>query len=77
MALPNSDEVEGKVDQAKGSLKEGFGNLTGDRELENEGTADRASGKAQEGWGKVKRGVGEAIDSIGDAISDAGKSVNK
>ncbi|MEP6925685.1 MAG: CsbD family protein [Pyrinomonadaceae bacterium] len=77
MAAPNKDELEGKYDQAKGSIKEGLGNLTGDRDLQAEGEADKASGNVQEGWGKVKRGVSETIDDIGDAISDAGRSVNK
>ena len=77
MTLPNHDEVEGKVDQTKGSIKEGLGNLTGDRDLQHEGQADQASGDVQEGWGKVKRGVSETVDKIGDAISDAGKSANR
>ena len=77
MALPNKDELEGKWEQTKGSVKEGVGNLTGDRDLEAEGEAEQAGGKAQEGWGSVKRGVGEAVDSVGDAISDAGNKINR
>ena len=30
MGAPNKDEMEGKYNQAKGSIKEGFGRLTGD-----------------------------------------------
>jgi uncharacterized protein YjbJ (UPF0337 family) len=77
MALPNRDEVDGQWEQTKGTLKEGWGKLTGDRETEAEGEAQQAGGEAQEGWGKVKRGIGETIDDIGDAISDAGRSVNR
>ena len=77
MALPNNDELEGKLDQAKGSVKEGLGNLTGDHNLEADGEADKAEGKAQEGWGSLKRGVSETIDSIGETISNVGKDTNK
>jgi uncharacterized protein YjbJ (UPF0337 family) len=77
MALPNNDELEGKFDKAKGSIKSGLGNLTGDRDLEAEGNADKASGNIQEGFGKVKRGIGETVDKIGDAISGTGDKINR
>jgi uncharacterized protein YjbJ (UPF0337 family) len=69
MGLPNRDELEGKYDQAKGSVKETVGRAVNDRDLEAEGDADRAGGKVQEGFGKVKRKVGEAVEDLGDAIS--------
>ncbi|HEX7314876.1 MAG TPA: CsbD family protein [Pyrinomonadaceae bacterium] len=68
MGAPNSDEIEGKYEQAKGSIKEGLGRLTGDEELEAEGSADKVKGDVQEGWGSAKRNVGEAIEDVGDAI---------
>lgn len=77
MSIPNNDEVEGKVENFKGKVKEGVGNLTGDRDLEAEGEADQAEGQTQETWGKLKRGVGDAVDAVGDAISNAGKNINK
>jgi uncharacterized protein YjbJ (UPF0337 family) len=39
-----------------------------DRELENEGTADRVSGNVKEGFGKARRKVGEAVEDLGDEI---------
>jgi len=77
MSVPNKDEVEGKFDNVKGKVKEGVGNLTGNRDLEAEGEADQVGGKAQEGWGKVKHGVGDAVDAVGDAISNTGDRINK
>jgi uncharacterized protein YjbJ (UPF0337 family) len=68
MGLPNRDEVEGKLDQAKGSTKETIGRAIDDEELEAEGRADRAGGDVQEGFGKARRKVGEAIEDVGDAI---------
>ncbi len=68
MGLPNKDEIEGKFDQAKGSVKENVGSAIGDREMEAEGVADRAEGNVQEGYGEAKRKVGDAIKDVGDAI---------
>ncbi len=68
MGLPNRDEVEGNVDQAKGAVKENVGRAIGDRDMETEGAADRAGGKVQEGYGEAKRKVGDAIKDIGDAV---------
>lgn len=68
MGLPNRDEVEGKLDQAKGAVKETVGRVTNDRDLESEGSADRTSGKVQEGFGTAKRKIGEAIEDVGESI---------
>ena len=68
MSYPNEDQAEGKWEQAKGWVKDKAGEVTGDRDLEAEGEADRAAGKGQEAWGDVKGGVGDAIKGIGDAI---------
>jgi len=68
MGLPNRDELEGKFDQAKGKAKETAGRAINDRNLEDQGTADRAGGKMQEGFGKVKRNVGEDVEDIGESI---------
>jgi len=68
MGLPNRDEVEGKFDQAKGRTKEVVGRAIDDRELEDDGTADRAGGNVKEGFGKARRKVGEALEGLGDKI---------
>lgn len=68
MGLPNSDEVEGKFDQAKGAVKENVGRAINDNEMETEGAADRAGGELQEGFGEAKRKAGDAIKDIGDKI---------
>lgn len=68
MGLPNSDEVEGKFDQAKGAVKENVGRAIDDEDMEAEGAADRAKGNIQEGYGEARRKVGETIEDVGDAI---------
>ena len=40
--------LEEKLNQAKGSVKEGFGKLTGDKKTEAEGTAEKVASKAKE-----------------------------
>ena len=65
----NKDEMEGKKDQVKGAIKDKVGEMTGDRNLEAEGEAERAGGNVREGFGKARRKVGEAIEDIGDKIS--------
>ena len=77
MAIYNKDEMEGKVEQGKGWVKDKAGEITGDERLEAEGEADRAEGEAQESWGKFKRGVSDAVDSVGDAISDTADKINR
>ena len=72
---PNHDEVDGKWEQTKGWVKDKAGGVTGDRDLEAEGEAQRAKGEGQETWGKFKHGVGDTIDAVGDAISGAGHDV--
>ena len=77
MAIPNKDEVKGKWEQIKGTVKDKAGELTNDPDLEAEGEIQNAEGSTQENWGKFKRGVGETVDAIGDSISDAGKRINR
>lgn len=40
--------IEEKFNQAKGSVKEGFGKLTGDTKTQAEGAAEKVASKAKE-----------------------------
>ena len=64
----NRDELEGKLDKAKGEVKQAFGHATNDERLHDEGVADEASGEVQEGFGKARRKVGDAIEDLGEKI---------
>ena len=64
----NRDELDGKVDQLKGKMKQATGDLTDNQQLHDEGVADEAAGDVQEGFGRGRRKVGEAIEDIGNAI---------
>lgn len=64
----NRDELEGKLDRAKGEVKQAFGDATNNERLHDEGVADEASGKVQEGFGTARRKVGDAVEDLGDRI---------
>jgi uncharacterized protein YjbJ (UPF0337 family) len=53
------DEVEGKLRNMKGKVKEKVGELTNDTDLENEGQAEEIAGKVQEKVGQVKKVLGK------------------
>ncbi len=55
-------EIEGKIDQAKGKVKEEFGKLTNDSSTQAEGKADQAEGKIKEGLGEAKRKIKNTFD---------------
>ncbi len=44
---------DGTVDETKGRLKQAAGDLSGDKDLKNEGKVDRASGKVKDAIGGV------------------------
>ena len=64
----NRDEAEGKLDQLKGKVKQGVGDVADDDRLRDEGAGDEASGDVQEGFGKARRKVGETVEKLGDKI---------
>jgi len=64
----NKDEVRGKVDRAKGRVKESVGEMNDDEQLREEGIDDQAAGDVEEAYGKGRRKVGEAIKDLGNKI---------
>lgn len=60
----NNDQVKGRVEEAKGNLKEAAGKVVGNPRLEDEGKVDQAKGKIQSGFGDAKEKVKDAIDKI-------------
>jgi uncharacterized protein YjbJ (UPF0337 family) len=66
----NKDELNGKVDQLKGKIKEGVGDATGNDRLRGEGIADQATGNVEEGFGKARRKVGDALHDVAHKIKE-------
>lgn len=60
--MVDENRVKGAWDQAKGAVKEGVGNLTGDQKLQGEGLADKAKGKAESAVGGAKDAVRDVAD---------------
>ncbi|HXN59574.1 MAG TPA: CsbD family protein [Acidimicrobiales bacterium] len=54
--------MAGKIEQVKGRGKEAIGNLTGNKDLQAEGKADRQAGEAKEKVGQAKDRVEEVIE---------------
>lgn len=55
-------EIDGKLNQAKGKVKEDVGKLTNDKSTEAEGKTDQAKGKVEETIGKATRKIKNAIE---------------
>jgi uncharacterized protein YjbJ (UPF0337 family) len=53
------DEVEGKLHNLKGKVKEKVGELTNDAGAEDEGQAEEITGKIQEKVGQIKKVLGK------------------
>ena len=64
----NRDELDGKLDRAKGEAKQAIGHATDNERLHDEGVVDEAGGKVQEGFGKARRKVGDAIEDVGEDL---------
>ncbi len=62
--------MAGKTDQVKGQVKEAVGSLTGDRDLESEGKADRRAGETKERVEHAKDKVEEVIDKAEEKVED-------
>ena len=60
--------MSGTSDQAKGRIKEAAGSLTGDKDLQSEGKADRLAGEVKEKVEHANDKVEEVIDKAKDAL---------
>jgi uncharacterized protein YjbJ (UPF0337 family) len=57
----NKDQIKGRVEEMKGSIKEATGKLVGDETLEAKGNIQKNLGKLQEKLGDVRQ---DAKDSL-------------
>jgi uncharacterized protein YjbJ (UPF0337 family) len=53
----NKDQVRGRVEEVKGSIKEAAGKVVGDKTLEAKGNIQKNLGKVQGKFGDVKQDV--------------------
>jgi len=59
----NKDQVEGRVKEIKGTIKEVAGRMVGNESLEAKGNVQKVVGKAQAKFGDVKQDVRDAKKS--------------
>jgi len=52
--MSTEDKFDAKADEVSGNVKETAGRVTGDEELENEGTGEKAKGNLKQAVEKVK-----------------------
>jgi uncharacterized protein YjbJ (UPF0337 family) len=62
--------VSEKTEQVKGNAKEAVGRLTGNKDLESEGKADRRAGEAKEKLSDAKGKVEEVIDKVEGKVEE-------
>ena len=58
--------TEEKLNQAAGSVKEGVGKLVGDKELENEGAAEKVVSKVKE----VAEDAKDAVEGVVEGVKN-------
>ena len=64
----NKTERGGKIDQAKGRVKQAVGDLTGNDKLKAEGKVDKAVGDARTAVGGAQKKVAAAIASVSKGV---------
>ena len=51
----SKEQVKGRIEEAKGAVKEVAGELLGDESMEAEGNIQKNVGKVQSGYGDLKK----------------------
>jgi len=57
----DNNRIEGAVRQAKGSIKEAAGKITGNVQMQAEGRAEKISGQLQSKYGETKDAVSKSL----------------
>jgi uncharacterized protein YjbJ (UPF0337 family) len=57
-------DVESRIDDAKGRVKEAAGALTDDDDLKREGRGDRGAGGAKDKLDELKDKADDAVDAV-------------
>ena len=57
----NKDQIKGRVEQAKGTVKEATGNILGNDDMELDGNAQKNVGKVRAAFGDLKKDIKKAV----------------
>lgn len=52
--MENRDQTEGKLEKARGTIKENVGDAIGNEQMEIEGKIDQTKGEVREGVGDIR-----------------------
>ena len=55
------DQIKGRVEEAKGAVKEAAGRTVGNPDLEDRGTLQKVGGTLQKNYGDLKEDVKDAV----------------
>ena len=58
----NKNQKSGAVENIKGRVKQAAGVVTGDRDLESKGAAERAGGAIKKSVGDLTHGIAKKLD---------------
>lgn len=64
--MGNEQQNEGRLEQARGTVKETIGDATGNERMEREGEYDKVKGNIREGVGDVREDIDRATDRATD-----------
>jgi len=56
----NNDQVKGRIEEAKGTVKKAVGKAVGNKDLEKEGKLQNAHGKLQAEFGDVREDISKS-----------------
>lgn len=66
--IMSEEKLKSKIEQASGTLKEGAGKLTGDKELEAKGFVEKTIAKGKELADDAKEAVEGAVDAVKEKL---------
>jgi uncharacterized protein YjbJ (UPF0337 family) len=58
----NKEQREGRLDNLRGRLKQGWGSASGDKAKEAEGATERASGSLKKAFGDLKQRLAKKLE---------------
>jgi uncharacterized protein YjbJ (UPF0337 family) len=67
----NDDQLQGRIDEAKGSVKNAVGRAVGNRRLVRKGKLQSASGKVQADVGDMEADIRKSIEADATLAKDA------
>ncbi|MDL2334503.1 MAG: CsbD family protein [Chloroflexota bacterium] len=68
--MGNEQQNEGRMEQARGTIKEAVGDATNNERMQREGEYDKAKGNIREGVGDLREGVDKAAKDAERKVED-------